>query len=144
MGTQHGVVSRRRNILIQAARHHKHEPWECTCGGPNGIELAPHWGEIQRPAARTSHVLVAGPSLWPAHRKGGGEHFRVGGFLISPARLHARPMGRTCRRAGGIELTPTGVELNGSRGAPPRAALRLALPVAAPAMANQQQIVSRM
>ena len=36
-------------------------------------------------------------------------------FLISPAHLHVRPTGRTCRRAGEIELTPVGVGLNGSR-----------------------------
>ena len=34
-------------------------------------------------------------------------------FLISPAHLHVRPMGRTCRWANEIELAPIGVELNG-------------------------------
>ena len=39
-------------------------------------------------------------------------------FLISPACLHVRPMGRTCRRAGEIDLTPIGAELNGSHAYP--------------------------
>ena len=34
-------------------------------------------------------------------------------FFTSSAHLHARPIGRACRRAGEIELTPTGVRLNG-------------------------------
>ena len=36
--------------------------------------------------------------------------------MISPAHVHVRctPMGRTCRWAGEIELTPIGVKLNGS------------------------------
>ena len=35
--------------------------------------------------------------------------------MISPAHLHVRPMGCTCRWAGEIEPTPIGVMLNGSR-----------------------------
>ena len=33
-------------------------------------------------------------------------HFGWVSFLISPAHLHVRPMGRTCRWAGEIGLTP--------------------------------------
>ena len=41
-------------------------------------------------------------------------------FLISPARLHVRctPMDGACRRAGNIEVTPIGENLNASRRAP--------------------------
>ena len=68
----------------------------------------------------TSLPPLRAPHLWcqvvarACTRKKGGKSFRVGIFLISPARLHARPMGRTRRRAGETELTAIGVELNGS------------------------------
>ena len=49
-----------------------------------------------------------------------GNMFSTWAFpLISPARLHVRPVGRTCGGAGEIELTPIGVELNGWGHVPP-------------------------
>ena len=36
-----------------------------TCGEPNEIELAPHWGVLERPAART-YTVVKGPCSHPS------------------------------------------------------------------------------
>ena len=54
------------------------------------------------------HVLIAAME-WAAQNIGWVF------FVISLARPHVRctPMGRTCRRADGIELTPMRLELNG-------------------------------
>ena len=49
--------------------------------------------------------------------KKSGEIFGWVRFLISLGSPHVRPVGRTCRRAGEVELAPIEAELNGSRSA---------------------------
>ena len=64
-------------------------------------------GQTSRLQQTADHVMRS--------RKRAANRCGWGFFLISPAHLHVRPMGRTCRRAGENELTPIGVKLNGSR-----------------------------
>ena len=72
---------------------------------------------------RNAAVIDSCPLSYPTRydsvpvRGKGRRHF-LGGwawFLISPAHLRVRLMGRTCRLPREIELTPIWVALNGSR-----------------------------
>ena len=67
---------------------------------------------------RFSNLMVEASWVLLTHKS--GDIFRVVFFLISlisPGSPHVRPMGvhRTCGGPNEIELTPTGVKLNGSR-----------------------------
>ena len=83
---------------------------------PYGLE--PRRARTRRPPARPFAAPAREQDRFRREGEGRGVmFFRWVFFLISPAHLHARPMGvhRTCRRAGEIELTPIGVVLSGSR-----------------------------
>ena len=81
-----------------------------------------HGGGIERlvtptpSASSTSSQAQTQTRTWPREKaEKSGNHFPHGYFfMILLGSPHVRPMAHTRRRAGGIDLTPLGVELNGS------------------------------
>ena len=110
-------------LISPGSPHVRCTPMGRTCGEPDEIELTAIGVDLhgsrrvpegdRRRGPRPDDALVACSRQKAARRrqkaaKGGTTH-RVGVFsLVSSAHPHVRctPMGRACRRAGGIELTP--------------------------------------
>ena len=109
-------------LISSGSPHVRCTPVGRTCGEPDEIESTAMGVKLNGSRRVRDHVSPVAPLdrkvvLRPrgaCSRKRAVIFFGWVFFLISPARIHVRPMGRTCGGSNEIELFTIGAKLNGS------------------------------